>query len=69
MRDSIPVKVNRVQVSIQLDADQAEALDRIASKRRVSRAAIARAAVDLYLISNMDDAHSGNNHLREAVAA
>lgn len=63
------VKSNKIQVTIQLDPDQAEAVDRIAATRRISRAAVARAAVDLYLLSNMDDSHSVRMHIDEAVAA
>ena len=50
-------KGRRHQVTIQLDPDQTEALDRLAMSRRITRSAIVRTAVDVFLAVNRSDAH------------
>ncbi len=49
------VKGNRVQVTIQLDHDQATAIDSIVSSRRTTRAAVLRNAVDIFLAVNRSE--------------
>lgn len=45
----------KVSIAVQLDPDQCEGLDQISAKRRTSRSAIVREAVDLYLAENSND--------------
>jgi predicted transcriptional regulator len=66
MRLKPMVKSNKVQVTIQLDPDQSEAIDRIAMIRRTSRAAVAREAVDLFLSHNRSMNHSAVTPSSEA---
>lgn len=48
----------KVIFSVQLDIDQCEAIDLLSTKRRTSRSAVIREAVDLYLAENTSETSS-----------
>lgn len=52
-----PAQANarKVSITIQLDPDQCDEVERIASLRRTGRAAVVREAVALYLLKNIGD--------------
>lgn len=48
----------KISITIQLDRDQCEDVDRIAALRRTGRAAVVREAVAIYLLENSSETAS-----------
>ena len=63
------VKGNKIQVTVQLDPDQTEAVDQYRFTRRMSRAAVMRDAVDLFMAVHKNDFHNGRAVPVDAEAA
>lgn len=46
---------NKHKINILIDSDQLEDVEAIAAKKRVSRAAVIREAIDFYLVERRED--------------